>query len=409
MRYDIHFRDDVADMIQDVVGEIKDWNGAADSTYRSEIEDLAKKVVCFEHCSLPDHPFVMGGADGSGDFPCVKYGDSFVYLSVAMSRIYEAIPSGVMKEHEITDHEVVNFLWLPGDKAECKKKMKNGFSQIMGKPIESVCQGSDYFVYKKKHGKAPADEIGLIETLILPEAHDASNIEIQLLTVAEASSLVKLIESSELDKWKGMPVYLIEDTTMALPMVTAKSTLFFEVAKRYACVKAREKGITYMTLSKSHNMPHMDLIEDEIAKTNPSGEHWFLRIPCPKLGDGKKPEFLGTRTIPPVAAVSYLFKLHKTTQPMRLDLDYDYWKEFIQCDDKDEERRREIQLFRDIDFASHDQRCYGYPYPIKACHDMASMTDDERVSMRKQIIDEAIKAGLKRKNFVDPSIQTGHA
>ena len=71
-------------------------------------------------------------------------------------------------------------------------------------------------------------------------------------------------------------------------------------------------------------------------------------------------------------------------------------------------RKHEIQLFRDLDFASHDQRCYGYPYPIKACHDMASLTNAERIALRKQIIDAAIEKGLKRKNFIDPSIQTGH-
>ena len=94
---------------------------------------------------------------------------------------------------------------------------------------------------------------------------------------------------------------------------------------------------------------------------------------------------------------------------MRLDMDFEYWQEHIWSEDKELMRCREQQLFRDLDFASHDQRCYGYPYPIKACHDLASLTNDERVALRKQIINEAVKAGLKRKNFVDPSIQTGHA
>lgn len=93
---------------------------------------------------------------------------------------------------------------------------------------------------------------------------------------------------------------------------------------------------------------------------------------------------------------------------MRLDIDYEYWAQHIYDADHDKQKQCEIQLFRDLDFASHDQRCYGYPYPIKACHDMASLTDDERAALRNQIIDEAVKSGLKRKNFVDPSIVTGH-
>ena len=150
-------------------------------------------------------------------------------------------------------------------------------------------------------------------------------------------------------------------------------------------------------------MPHMDVIEDMIKTKVPTGEHWFLRLPF------ETPEFLKPRVLPPVGAVTYLFKLHKTTQPMRLDMDREYWKNNVWSEDEKLMSSREKQIFRDLDFASHDQRCYGYPYPIKACHDMVSLTDGERTALRKQVIDEAVKAGLKRKNFVDPSILTGHA
>ncbi len=203
------------------------------------------------------------------------------------------------------------------------------------------------------------------------------------------------------------PIYLLEDTTLALPMASSKSTLFFEIAKRYACKLAEETGITYLTVSKSHNMPHMDLIEDMVKQKVPSGEHWFMRLPVKAIGEAK-PEFLGTRTIPPIGAVSYIFKFHNSTQPMRLDMALDFWKKNVWDSDKTVMSVREKQMFRDLDFASHDQRCYGYPYPIKACHDMASLTKDERVALRKQVIDEAVKAGLKRKNFIDPSIAAGH-
>ena len=94
---------------------------------------------------------------------------------------------------------------------------------------------------------------------------------------------------------------------------------------------------------------------------------------------------------------------------MRIDMDYDFWRNKIWNVDKEIMSQREKQMFRDLDFASHDQRCYGYPYPIKACHDMVSMTKEERAAFRKIVIDAAIQRGLKRKNFVDPSIQTGHA
>lgn len=405
MHFDIHFRSDVVAKIKDVVQDIRTWN-INDSTSKEELAELVDKAVCFEHCASPDRPFLIGGADGSGDFPCVGYGDSVVYLVTAIARLYEA-QSRQLAEIDVSNANLVDFLWLPEDKAQGRTQFLSMFSQLMGEEIEYVCSKSDYYDLTIRHGGSAASPEDLIETLILPGAHDADNIGIQLLSTAEAGTLVRLMRFLSTNGLVDKPVYLLEDTTMALPMVTSPSTLFFEIAKRYACRAAEDAGIAYMTLSKSHNMPHMDLIEDLILKKNPTGEHWFIRIPFDNEWKGKK-DILQSRKIPPVGAVSYLFKLHKTTQPMRLDMDLTYWKKNIFSEDKAEQLQREIQVFRDLDFASHDQRCYGYPYPIKACHDMASLTNDERVAMRKQIIDEAVKAGLKRKNFVDASILTGH-
>ena len=404
MHFDIHFRSDVVDKIKDVVGEMHTWN-TDNSRTEDETKELTEHLVSFSHCAQPDHEFMIGGADGSGDFPCVAYNESVIYLVTSTARLYKT-GANVLNEVEVKDNDIVDFLWVPEDKEKGRIQFLNTFSSLMGSPLEDVCSYSDYFELTKRY-KGISDASALTEKLIIPAAHDANNISIQLYSVAEPAVLVKLMRQMKDTKPAGQPVYIIEDTTLALPMATSKSTLFLEIAKRYACEYARKHGFVYMTISKSHNMPHMDQIEDEIAKVNPSGEHWFIRIPSPSTGD-RKPEFLGTRTIPPLGAVSYIFKLHNSTQPMRLDMSLRYWQENIFSEDKDEQRRREIQMFRDLDFASHDQRCYGYPYPIKASHDMASMTDDERVALRNQIIDEAVKAGLKRKNFVDPSILTGH-
>ena len=407
MHFDIHFRTDVVNKIKDVVQDIHTWN-VNDTTSVSEIEKLADYVQAFEHCAKPDRPFLIGGADGSGDFPCVAYGDSVVYLVTAMSRLYASSLSGVLAEKNVSEHDFVDFLWLPEDRAKAKYQYRRFFAQLLNETLETICQESDYYQITKAHGGGAPSPVDLIDTLILPPTHEADNIGIQLLNTAEAGALIRLMHTLDTSNVAKEPIYLLEDATMALPMVTSKSTLFFEIAKRYACKLGRDTGITYLTISKSHNMPHMDLIEDMVNQKAPTGEHWFMRLPVSQIGEAKL-DFLGTRTIPPIGAVTYIFKLHKTTQPMRLDMDFTFWKEHIWSDNKDEMKSKEVQLFRDLDFASHDQRCYGYPYPIKACHDMVSLTNDERVALRKQIIEEAVKAGLKRKNFVDPSILTGHA
>ena len=71
-------------------------------------------------------------------------------------------------------------------------------------------------------------------------------------------------------------------------------------------------------------------------------------------------------------------------------------------------RANEMRIFQDLDYASHDQRCYGYPYPIKAGHDRASLTEAERVALRKMIIAAAVSAGMKRSLFRSAAAATGH-
>jgi hypothetical protein len=94
---------------------------------------------------------------------------------------------------------------------------------------------------------------------------------------------------------------------------------------------------------------------------------------------------------------------------MRLDVDLNFWKARLRARTEDETQAHEQAMFQDIDYASHDQRAYGYPYPIKACHDRTSMTMAERVALRKQIVDAAVAAGMKRTLFKDVSVATGHA
>jgi hypothetical protein len=109
-----------------------------------------------------------------------------------------------------------------------------------------------------------------------------------------------------------------------------------------------------------------------------------------------------------MGAVSYLFRCHRTTPVMRLDMDAVFWREQVQGQQEDVTRIAEQHLFEDLDFASHDQRCYGYLYPLKAGHDRASLTQAERLAFRKYIIQQAIRAGMNHTLFRDVAIATGH-
>ena len=137
----------------------------------------------------------------------------------------------------------------------------------------------------------------------------------------------------------------------------------------------------------------MDLIEayardvlggpaDEIA------EHWFFRLPVPEIDAWTFSPVEG-RVVPPPGAITYLFRLHRNTPVMRLDIDRERWE--IQLKDDPD---AEAQMFRDLDYCGHDQRAYGYPYPIKACHDRVRLSE---VEVEVEVEDSAAAASSKER------------
>jgi hypothetical protein len=208
-------------------------------------------------------------------------------------------------------------------------------------------------------------------------------------------------------------MYVLVDGTMSLPLVSrTELSLFHEHLKRLCCVEARSRGIGFFALSKSHGLPSVELLE-EVAREKAglekgkTAEHWYLRIPTREV-DGWESSLTDGSRLPPVGAVTYLIRFHRTTPVLRLDMDCGFWHEQIRRETEDETCANEQRIFEYLDYASHDQRCYGYPYPIKAGHDRASLTQAERVALRKQIIDAAARAGMKRSLFRDVALTTGH-
>ena len=138
-------------------------------------------------------------------------------------------------------------------------------------------------------------------------------------------------------------------------------------------------------------------------------------IICPKDINASRLQFAGSfplpagKRVPPHGAVSYLVRFHRNTPIMRLDMDLEYWHKVLRGETDLDTVANESKMFGDLDYTSHDQRAFGYPYPIKACHDRTSMKMAERVALRKQIVDAAVGAGMKRGLFKDVSIATGHA
>jgi hypothetical protein len=361
---------------------------------------LKEAITPFPHTTAVEC-FSMGGVDGSGDFPCVRFADSFVYAVTAQAVVYQTSAVSGLQEVDHGLDALVELVWLPSNEKEKDDALDAGFAAIAGMSVREVVERSDYKALKDVEANAAHTVPQLLADLIRPAAHDAGNLQIQLRSLAELSCALRLI------RLDPAPRYVVIDTTMSLPFVTRRNlSLFYEHLKRLCCLEASQKHVGFFALSKSHGLPRIDLIEalarDKLTPGEKAeAEHWFLRMPPDlTLTEGRR--------IPPVGAVSYLVRFHRNVPVLRLDMDEGYWRAHVHGRTDDETLANERRVFSELDYGCHDQRCYGYPYVIKAGHDRASMTNDERLMLRRLVEDEAAALGLPRTLFQNVSAMTGH-
>lgn len=405
MHFDLHIRADVRSRLSALAETMRDWE-AAPQIDPGEAEKVSRNIQGFAH-SIRLEGLRFGGVDGSGDYPSLTYSDSYVYFAVAQATCYECDAVCGLREVSPLALPVFEFAWLPEDEEKRRTALDTSFQSLAGQDIQTVIFESDYRHIKAVEARRDYSVASLWGGLIRPSASDAGNIGLQLRSTAELGAALRLLQSDEI------PDYLLMDTTLSLPFVNkGESSLFHEHLKRLCCVVARRKGKGFFALSKSHGLPGIESLEDLAREVQgrPRGEaaeHWYLRIPIQDQ-DGWALSLAEGRHLPPPGAVSYLVRFHRTTPTLRLDMDREYWHQRVRGATEAETCANERRIFENLDYACHDQRCYGYPYPIKAGHDRASLTNAERVALRKQIIDAAVRAGMKRSLFRESSLAAGH-
>ena len=405
MRYDIHLRAGIRQQLAQLAARMREWESGS-RLDGEETERVRQSIGPLDH-TLTRQELRIVGADGSGEFPALTYGDSFVYVTLAQATLYRAETTCGLKEVGPTPAPVLEFIWLPEDESRRTESLDAAFESLAGMAIPFVIEASDYRLLKGQESRRANTVTALRDALIRPHASDAGNLAVQLRSTAELGAALRAIAGT------AVPTYVLIDGTLSLPFVSrVQSSLFHEHLKRLCCVEARNRGVGFFALSKSHGLPGIESIEEIARETlglDPGkvAEHWYLRIPI-RDQDAWELSLTEGRRLPPVGAVSYLVRFHRTTPVLRLDMDVEYRRARVKGSSDEETKANERRIFEDLDYASHDQRCYGYPYPIKAGHDRASLTKAERLALRKQIIDAAVRAGMKRSLFQNASLATGH-
>jgi hypothetical protein len=185
-------------------------------------------------------------------------------------------------------------------------------------------------------------------------------------------------------------------------------SLFYEHLKRLCCVEAKKKRTVFIALTQSHGISSIEQFEELSSKkaygeNGEVAEHWYLRLPVQGVDRWQSSLTQGKR-LPPAGAVTYLLRFHRKSPIFRLDLDRDYWIEYIRGKSEDETALNEQMLFNTLDYTSHDQRSFGTPYPLYSVNQRVARTRAERIALRRQIVDAAVKAGMKRSLFRETSV-----
>ena len=359
----------------------------------SELETLCENISAFPHAKSLDTDFTIAAVDGSGEYPILQQDDVFVYFSVAAGKFYRTETHRQNKMATVNSRDINyrDFVVIRDDNDSLRDNYSKYITILTGKSLNELLEESDYCkVYSKVGPKRITAKNLSWNDFAKPRASEVGTHAYQIRTLAELGVAARMLA--------GKPKFLLLDTSLVY-FLLGKSPYLPEVLKRYLISKANAQGTAIVGLCKSHNIPNGDLIGRTAREKLGLKDHWYLRLPSEELGE-RPLSFLHEKEIPPKLGVSYLFKFHSTSFPMRIDVDAAWWRQHIGHD-----AVRERQFFADLDYTCHDVRSYGYPYPMHAAHRTASLTKQERKAIRDILLQQAKEEGILRGAFLrDPEI-----
>lgn len=354
----------------------------------ADLKKLCERLSRFDHCRNLEADFVVGGVDGSGEFPILQQDDVFMHFAVSAGAIFETCHR---RQHKLSARTLPDTMFTGlvnlrdyGDGVVAG--YRSYLAQLLGSDLRKLTEASDYCQVFSAVGRktiTPGDVTW--DQMALSLATQVGTHAYLIRSMAELGMGIRCLEAK--------PKYLLLDTSLVY-FLLGEGIYLPELLKRHLICRANAQGTGVLGLCKSHNIHNGDLLGRWATERYEARDHWFLRLPSEELGE-KRPSFLTDMEVPPKLGVSYLFKFHEMSFPMRLDVDAGWWRRHI-GGDPDRERR----LFEELDYTCHDVRSYGYPYPLHSAHKRASLTRQERKAVRDILMQEARREGILRGAFM---------
>ncbi len=348
-----------------------------------ELQSLCSRIQSYPHTKKLESEFAVAAVDGSGEFPVLQQDDIFLHFAIAAGAIYQTASN---RQHKLTSVKVMNpmikrFVLLSDDNKRAVESYTDYLTAISGLSLADLAKNSDYCEVFSQFGRNLRQSDVTWRKVTMSKASQVASHAYLLRSMAELGMAMHMLQFQ--------PRYLLIDTSLVY-FLLGEAIFLPELMKRYLITKANEQGTGVVALCKSHNIPNGDLFGRHAKDELGLKDHWYLRLPSAALGE-PTPAFLEGREIPPKLSVSYLFKFHATSFPLRVDVDAGWWKAKIDGDEL-----KERKFFGDLDFTCHEVRSFGYPYPMHAAHRSASLTKQERKALKDILVQHAQKEGLLR-------------
>ena len=349
-----------------------------------ELKALCARIKPYPHTKRLATEFKIAAVDGSGEYPVLQQDDIFLHFAIAAGTSYETASNRQHKLSSSVAHNPIfkTYVLLSDDSKRVIASYRDYLDALIGRDLKTLVKDSDYCqVFNQFAREKLSPNQVAWDRFPFAKASQVATHAYLLRSMAELGMAIRMLESK--------PRYLLIDTSLVYFLLGEQSYLP-ELLKRYLITQANAQGTGVVALCKSHNIPNGDLIGRSAKDDMGFKDHWYLRLPSQALGE-PIPAFLEGREIPPKLSVSYLFKFHATSFPLRIDVDATWWRATIDGDET-----REQQFFGDLDFTCHEVRSFGYPYPMHAAHRSASLTKQERKALKDILLQQAQREGLLR-------------
>ena len=343
-----------------------------------------------------DEDFIVAAVDGSGAPNLTTLDDIRVhvlstsiillYTNTQERPVFEPLSRDVY-ENALGEQPHLDTHWHSGVRGDAKEKLAASIKNIYPikntdeiilpffqdltegkiKTLQDIGKSPEYSK-SVKHLKDMDSLISRQQLLTNPVVHD------ELRTVSEYAAARNVL-SSEL-----RPKYLLLDGAMSVFLHFGRKypTMPSGFMLRELCTLARKVGVTVCAVSKNHTIPFAHRIAKMAQDKFGEGAKWFCHLPC-KDDPGGGLHIIQDRTyVPPKLAVPYLFCFSQDNRPSRIDFDRVWWLEnILVIGNPVETRRREIELFRELEFMSRDARWYGYPVALALAHEDCKLSYED--------------------------------